>query len=275
MRTWSFAKGHGTENDFILLKDRSGLLNPSAADVRFLCDRRRGVGADGLLRAIRSERVPDWPGPPGLWFMDYRNADGTVAEICGNGLRVFAQWLLEEDLATGAVIQIATRAGLRQARAHADGRISVTMGTPRWDPAPTPLLLSGRTVDAHAVDVGNPHCVVPISTTDDLAALDLGDAEPDAARFPDGTNVEFVVAVGPSHLRLRVRERGVGETRSCGSGVVAAACDHRQRTGNPGCTYRVDVPGGRLTVDFDADGAATLTGPACVVARGEVTLPDD
>jgi len=274
MRTWSFAKGHGTLNDFVLIKDRSGMLNPSADDVRFLCDRRAGIGGDGFLRAVKAENMPEWTGPGNMWFMDYRNSDGSVAEMCGNGIRVFARWLAEEDLATGDVIQIATRAGLRQVTMRRDGRITAAMGVPQWDPAQTWVRLGSREYAGHPVDVGNDHCVVNVSE-DELAHLDLtGSLELDRVRFPQGANVEFVVDLDQTHVRMRVLERGVGETMSCGTGVVAASLDLKQRTGSDATIYTVDVPGGTLKVGFDPTGEASLTGPAVIVARGEVTLPD-
>jgi len=272
MRTWSFAKGHGTLNDFVLIKDRSGMLNPSVDDVRFLCDRRAGIGGDGFLRAVRAENMPEWDGAPNLWFMDYRNADGSMAEMCGNGIRVFARWLTEEDLATGDVIEIATRAGLRQVTMGRGSRVTTTMGTPCWDPGQTWIRLGDREWYGHPVDVGNDHCVIRVSE-EELANLDLtGTPRMDRARFPTGANVEFVADLDPTHVRMRVLERGVGETMSCGTGVVAASLDLRVRTGAEAVS--VNVPGGTLKVEFDPDGGARLTGPAVIVARGEVTLPD-
>ena len=274
MRTWSFAKGHGTLNDFVLIKDRSGMLNPSADDVRFLCDRRAGIGGDGFLRAVKAENMPEWTGPGNMWFMDYRNSDGSLAEMCGNGIRVFARWLAEEDLATGDVIQIATRAGLRQARMHRDGRITTTMGVPRWDPAQTEVRLGSQQFTGHPVDVGNDHCVVQVSE-EELVHLDLTQTlQLDQGRFPRGANVEFVVDLDPTRVRMRVLERGVGETMSCGTGVVAASLDLKARTNNDSIAITVEVPGGILTVRFNPEGEASLTGPAVIIARGEVTLPD-
>jgi diaminopimelate epimerase len=205
--------------------------------------------------------------------MDYRNADGSIAQMCGNGLRVFVRWLLEEDLATGDVIEIGTRAGLRRASLGRDGRISVTMGVPHLSGDTTKVQASSRTWEGHPVDVGNPHCVVRLSSVEELAGLDLsGPVHVD--HFPDGVNVEFVVEVGKNHLTMRVHERGVGETMSCGTGVVAAAFDHRHAGGDVGSVYRVDVPGGGLKVEFAPTGEALLTGSAYIVARGEVVLPD-
>ncbi|MDR0487910.1 MAG: diaminopimelate epimerase [Propionibacteriaceae bacterium] len=269
MRTWLFAKGHGTHNDFVLINDRSGMLNPSDEDVRFLCDRRAGIGADGFLRAVKAEQ---------LWFMDYRNADGSIAEMCGNGLRVFVKWLMEQDLVSGDTVDIATRAGIRHARTTWDGSISVTMGVPTWDMNPVTVTLGDRDYSGHPVDVGNPHCVVMVDSVEELNELDLTSAV-HSDHFPEGVNVEFVTIVGDSHLKMRVLERGVGETMSCGTGVVAAALNERMRTSTDHpdtlrqAKFKVDVPGGRLKVEFDDQGEAQLIGPAVIIARGEVILP--
>ena len=128
MRRWSFTKGHGTENDFVIILDRESMLEIAPVDVRFICNRRAGVGADGLLRAVFAKHVDGWDGDGALWFMDYRNADGSIAEMCGNGIRVFTRFLLDQDLVSGPVVEIATRSGLKVATAMPDGRIRVTMG---------------------------------------------------------------------------------------------------------------------------------------------------
>ena len=129
MRRWRFSKGHGTQNDFVVLLDRENVLHPSDDDVRWLCDRRAGIGGDGLLRVVLARHVPEWDGDPDLWFMDYRNADGSVAQMCGNGVRVFVRYLLDEGLASGPDVDVATRAGLKPASVLLDGRVRVGMGT--------------------------------------------------------------------------------------------------------------------------------------------------
>ena len=261
-----FAKGHGTRNDFVLFVDPDNLYDLTAEQVAFVCDRRAGVGGDGILRAVRASLVPEWDGPPDLWFMDYRNADGSTAEMCGNGLRVFLRFLAEEGLIDPTTSDIATRAGLRTGTFLPDGRIAVTMGPVTFGD-PVTVRLDGESWVAESVYVGNPHavCVVGAET---LAALDLTGTpswEPEAA-FPTGVNVEFVVRRVPGDLRLRVHERGVGETWSCGTGVVAAAA---AAGGSDHC--KVEVPGGILDVDLTGD-EAVLTGPAAIVARGTCTL---
>ena len=273
MRRWRFSKGHGTQNDFVVLLDRENTLDPSSDDVRWLCDRRAGIGGDGLLRVVLARHVPEWDGDPGLWFMDYRNADGSVAQMCGNGVRVFVRYLLDEGLASGPSIDVATRAGLKPATVLADGRVRVGMGAVTVQPGTVRVTTAdGSAFDATPVDVGNPHAV---SFGTRPGALDLTRApvwEP-AATFPEGVNLEFVEPVGERHVAMRVFERGVGETRSCGTGTVAAAAAARAREGSGDGTWTVDVPGGRVEVELTG-GEAFLTGPAVLVAHGEVTLPN-
>ena len=266
-----FTKGHGTQNDFVVLPDPDGELELTASRVQALCDRNRGLGADGVLRVVRGSALPDRPEDvrPELWFMDYRNADGSIAEMCGNGLRVFARYLVDNDLAEPGDLVVGTRAGERPVTTHPDRSVTIEMGPARVTGKST-ATVGGLAFDGVAVDVGNPHlaCV----TDHPLADLDL--AVPpghDPVVFPHGVNVEFITVLDPGALRMRVHERGVGETRSCGTGTVAAVAAHLHLTGRERGQATVDVPGGQVTVTVDSvAGTSTLTGPAVLVATGEL-----
>jgi len=280
MRRWSFAKGHGTENDFVLIQDRESMLHLGESEVRAICNRHTSIGADGLLRAVKAKHVRGWDGDGELWFMDYRNADGSLAEMCGNGLRVFARYLLDEGLASGPDLQIATRIGLLQASPLRDGRIRVAMGRVGFGVDSVKVTIAdGRTYTATSVEVGNPHAVC---FEDDLSSVPLETAPrwSPAELFPGGVNVEFVQTLGERHIAMRVFERGVGETRSCGTGTVAAAAATAVRDGvefggdGGSSTYRVDVLGGTVEVELGVD-QAYLTGPAVIVAHGELSLPEE
>ncbi len=273
MRRYAYVKGHGTLNDFVIVDDQHGMQDLTAEIVVAMCDRRAGIGADGVLRVVRAAHVPEWDGDPDLWFMDYRNADGSIAEMCGNGLRVFALHLLEQDWVAPGDFAVATRAGLRQVRVVPGGLISVSMGNvvvgdTSVDHPRVEIVHGDQRWPATPVDVGNPHAVVFL---DDAArsSLDLNTAprwEP-ADAFPEGVNVEFVTERAPGELDMRVFERGSGETMSCGTGVVAAAAAHRAATGFDG-TVHVHVAGGDLWVESSGD-EVWLTGPAAIVASGE------
>ena len=261
-----YAKGHGTGNDFIILPDLDDRLQLSAELVRQLCDRRAGIGADGVLRVVAG-RVA---GPDAPWFMDYRNADGGVAEMCGNGIRLFARYLIDRGLAAGPEVAIGTRAGVRTVRREADGLFSVDMG-PAAIVGKGEAEIDGRGYQGLAIDVGNPHlaCVVSQPVGDfDLSVPPLVDA----AQFPDGVNVEVVRLTGDLSVQMRVHERGSGETGSCGTGAVAAAAAAAAATGRwPGSgsdRWLVAVPGGTLTVT-PSEVVSVLTGPAVIVAEGE------
>lgn len=269
----SVLKGHGTENDFILVPDPDGELTLSADVVRRLTNRHSGIGADGLIRVVRSEAMGSIEGLPDVsddvpqaeWFMDYRNADGSLAEMCGNGIRVMARYLWESELADGPVLDIGTRGGVRTVHAGADGLITVEMGRPK--PAQTRQMVfvaaAGKTWPAVPVWMPNPHAVAFVDDLNEPGRLNVQPELRPAAVFPESANVEFVVTQGDRHIEMRVWERGVGETRSCGTGVCAAAWAAMRRDGH-GSTqpYRVDVPGGTLQVTERPDGELLLSGPA-------------
>ena len=254
-----YVKGHGTENDFVVLPDPDGRLHLTDDVVRRLCDRRAGLGADGVLRVVPSALVED--GAPyadeARWFMDYRNADGSVAEMCGNGVRVYARYLVDSGLSRPGRLRLATRGGVKEVDVEHDGDVTVDMG-----PAVVgePVVIDGA--EAVFVDMGNPHAVVAVPSVEALGVLD-----PDRKDL----NVEYVEDLGPSAIRMRVHERGVGETRSCGTGACAAVVATSLRTGAArDLPFAVDVPGGRLTVTWRADGHVLLAGPAVLVASGDV-----
>jgi diaminopimelate epimerase len=258
-----FLKGHGTENDFVLLPDVDAGLDLTPARVAALCDRGRGLGADGVLRVVRTRFVEDAPSDvdDDAWFMDYRNADGSVAEMCGNGARLFARYLVDSGLQEATEFVIGTRAGAKPVVVHPNGSVTVHMGAAR---------VLRRKAGAITVDVGNPHLVRVLV---EAAALDRRDltTEPDYDReqFPCGVNQEFVVPTAPGRIRMRVYERGVGETRSCGTGTVAATAALLHLNRRAAGKLTVDVPGGRVHVTVDEQGS-TLTGPATFVAHGEL-----
>ena len=257
-----FVKGHGTENDFVVLPDAPP-LDPQT--VRALCDRRAGIGADGVLRVQRGAGVD------GGFVMDYWNADGSVAEMCGNGIRVFARYLRRRR--AGRAGHAAGRhPGRRPHRAGAAGR-----GRDGRDGRARCALEAAPTVGGRpgtAVSMGNPHVVVELPDLAALDALDLSRPPDVRPPLPDGQNVEWAVRRGPRSLAVRVHERGVGETRSCGTGVCAAVVAAVAWSGGAGLddAWTVDVPGGRLTVTWLSAGPVLLSGPAVLVARGEVDL---
>ncbi|HSF26789.1 MAG TPA: diaminopimelate epimerase [Actinomycetes bacterium] len=274
--TVEFVKGHGTANDFVVLPDPDGRLALTPARVRALCDRRAGLGGDGVLRVVRVEAAgPDAAAHRGAaeWFMDYRNADGSVAEMCGNGVRVFARYLVEAGLAARGPLTVAPRGGRKHVRFEDSGEITVDMGPATLVEAEPTVSVDGRSWAALAVFAPNPHAVVFV---DDLAQAGTLLAAPHVEApsiYPDGVNVEFVVDRGPTHVAMRVHERGVGETRSCGTGACAVAVAARRRAGwapadETDRVWTVDVPGGRLRVTERADGHLELTGPAVLVSSG-------
>ncbi|MCV7123594.1 diaminopimelate epimerase [Mycobacterium lacus] len=277
-----FAKGHGTENDFVLLPDIDARVTLSTSQVAALCDRRRGLGADGVLRVTTAgaaatagvlDRLPDGVGADD-WYMDYRNADGSTAQMCGNGVRVFAHYLRATGLETRDEFVVGSLAGPRLVTLHradpTDADVTVDMGKANRVGVGE-AVVGGRRFRGVAVDVGNPHlaCVDPGLSGDELAALDV--AAPvsfDRAQFPDGVNVEVITAPVGGVVRMRVHERGVGETRSCGTGTVAAAVAALADADTGALTVR--VPGGDVLVTV-TDSTSFLRGPSVLVARGEVS----
>ena len=272
-----FTKGHGAGNDFVILPDPDGTLELTPGLVAALCDRRRGIGGDGVLRVVRAAKHPEGAALAGEaeWFMDYWNADGSYAEMCGNGARVFVRYLVAAGLAdpAGETLPVATRAGVVRALVQGE-TIAVEMRRPRmYDTSSTAL--GGLTLAGTAVDVGNPHLVCPLPAGLDLATLDLTRApDVDPAVFPAGVNVEFTTPAEPvegtdRHVLMRVYERGSAETLACGTGACAVGAVALRDAGQDTGTVTVDVPGGRLTVTV-TDDSCWLAGPAVLVATGEI-----
>ncbi len=279
-----FAKGHGTQNDFVLLPDLDGLLPLEPAAVAALCDRRRGIGADGVLRVTTAgaaadagvfDRLPEGVAA-GDWYMDYRNADGSIAQMCGNGARVFAHYLRASGLESRDEFVVGSLAGPRPVVLHSwdatTADVTVEMGKTN-QLGTGEAIVGGRPFAGLAIDVGNPHlaCVDPDLTAAELAALDVAaPVQFDAGQFPDGVNVEVITAPSGGTVSMRVHERGVGETRSCGTGTVAAAVAALAYEGAATGTLRVCIPGGEVTVGV-TDASSYLRGPSVLVASGEIS----
>ena len=290
-RLIEFTKGHGTGNDFVLVLDPEGQLQLSPKEIARICDRHFGVGADGLIRVVKTENSPEVAhllkdAPEAVWFMDYYNADGSTAEMCGNGSRVFARYLTEKGLVAledSQTLSIATRAGVKDLQRNMAG-FAVDMG--RWKLGSDDTLVRAGHLDVprpgQSISVGNPHVVVALADLDELKALNLHDAPKLDPQPEAGANVEFVVPEEPmikngvGYISMRVFERGVGETLSCGTGICAAALAtrHWAGAGAPN-TWQVTVPGGTLGVRMFAteDGEHIgLSGAAVLSFEGQIDL---
>ncbi|MEW2248037.1 diaminopimelate epimerase [Streptomyces sp. NPDC006975] len=274
----AFLKGHGTENDFVIVPDPENAIDLSPAAVAALCDRRAGIGGDGVLHVVRSAAHPEAKAMAGEaeWFMDYRNGDGSIAEMCGNGVRVFARYLQHAGHVEEGDLTVATRGGLKTVHIAKDGDITVGMGRAVLPEGDVTVSVGERSWPARNVNMGNPHAVAFVDDLADAGTLFTPPPFSPASAYPDGVNVEFVVDRGERHVAMRVHERGSGETRSCGTGACAVAVATARRdgadpatTGAP-VTYTVDVLGGRLVITERPDGEIEMTGPAVIVAEGEI-----
>ncbi len=278
MATLAFAKLHGTANDFVYVDARRGFPGDPAALAPFLCDRHRGIGADGLILLLDSERAD--------CRMKIYNADGSVAEMCGNGIRGFAKFVLDRGLVARVPLRVETDAGIKVVLPERErgrvARVAVDMGPPVWDGRSIPvdadgevierpLEVGGREYRVTCVSMGNPHCVVFV---DDVAALPLATLGPRFEHhpfFPRRVNTEFIRVAGPDTLEMRVWERGAGETLACGTGACAAAVA-AARTGRTGRQVRVALPGGRLEIDWQADDHVRMTGDAVEIFDGAIEV---
>ena len=300
-----FTLAHGTANDFVVLPDPADTFELTAELTRALADRRRGLGADGVIRIgsgrslARSADATDASGrgqvPAAQVAMDHRNADGSHAEMCGNGIRVVAKHAIDHGLATPdphGVVHVATRAGTKAVRVmaqHPDGtveRVAVDMGRPVLEPHAVPAEVDDAEallhrlelpsapaghdqLDVALVSMGNPHAVVVVDDVVAAPVTRVGPVVETHRRFPSKANVGFAQVVDRTAIRLRVWERGVGETAACGTGACAAVVA-LQRLGLVDAQVAVQLPGGSLTIEHEADGPVTMTGPAVEVAHGRL-----
>jgi diaminopimelate epimerase len=272
---YSYVKGHGTENDFVLVPDANGQMELTPGQVAALCDRRSGIGGDGVIRVVRTDASDDPAAVAArgeaMWFMDYRNADGSLSEMCGNGIRVLGHFLATHaDVDARNALRIATRAGVKTLTFDRN-LITVDMG-PAEVLGTSTVTVGERTFEARNISMGNPHAVVFVDDLSEAGSL-LEAPGHDPAVYPDGVNVEFVVRRGEHHLAMRVHERGSGETRSCGTGacavmVAAALADEAPR----GTSYTIDLPGGTLEIVWTEDDRILMTGPAVLTAEGVTRL---
>ena len=278
MATIEFTKLHGTANDFVYVDARAGLPGDPAALAPHVCDRHRGIGADGLILLLSSETAD--------CRMKIFNADGSTAEMCGNGIRGFAKFVLDRGLARANPLRVETDAGVKTLVAEVDGggvrRVAVDMGTPEWsgrripvdadgEVIERPLEVAGRRWNVTCVSMGNPHCVVFV---DDVAGLALPEIGPRFERhpfFPNRVNTEFIRVESPTKLVMRVWERGAGETMACGTGACAAAVA-AARTGRAERRCTVALPGGDLEIEWRADDHVVMTGDAVEVYRGRIEV---
>ena len=255
--------GHGTENDFVIIYDLEDALTLSQTQIAAICNRNTGIGADGLIRITKTG---------GKWFMDYRNADGSVAEMCGNGIRVMAKYLVTRSIQPEGIFAIDTRAGIKHLRVPLDGDISVNMGHVTDEMEEIEASNNGHTWSGYNINVGNPHAVVFVDSLDDVGSLADAPFVSPASSYPEGVNVEFVEILPNFEAKMRVHERGSGETRSCGTGTCAVALAATLKTnGKLPSRWTIYPPGGRLIVDIDGHSNATLTGPAVILEDHDLT----
>ncbi len=286
-----FTKMQGAGNDFVVLDETRGRLGLTAAHYRFLGDRHFGVGADQIL-TVR-------PSPAEGIDFEYviHNADGAEVEQCGNGARCFARFVHDRGLTNKEVIRVKTQKGVIEPRLTPDGRVTVNMGAPVFELDQIPFDATGLTFQSQGswgnwplyrvdiaqaaplliatVSMGNPHAVLQVADVDTTPVATLGPLVQASPRFPQGVNVGFMQVLDRSHIRLRVYERGVGETLACGSGACAAVVAGI-RLGLLDGSVEVQTHGGMLNIAWAGDTAPVLmTGPATTVFQGEIELPDN
>ncbi len=255
--------GHGTENDFVLVFDPNDEYSISTAQTAAICNRENGIGADGLIRIIKQNDK---------WFMDYRNADGSLAEMCGNGIRVMARYLVERGHVPEGIFAINTRDGMKHLRVPMSGDISVNMGKVQDESEEITASTNGHSWNGFHISVGNPHAVVFVENMEEVGALDLAPTVDPVQSYPEGVNVEFAQITGDHEIHMRVFERGSRETRSCGTGTcaVALAATLHLKEKLP-AHWVIYPPGGRLEVSIDGHSNATLIGPAVLIKDVDIS----
>ena len=254
--------GHGTENDFVLIFDPQDENSITTAQTAAICNRETGIGADGLIRIIKRDEK---------WFMDYRNADGSLAEMCGNGIRVMARYLVEKGHQPEGIFAISTRDGIKHLRVPLVDDISVNMGQVTDEGEAITAATNGHIWNGYNISVGNPHAVVFVEEMADIGPLDVAPVVRPRDSYPEGVNVEFVKIIEGNTIAMRVFERGSGETRSCGTGTCAVALAATIHSGGTlPSRWTIYPPGGRLIVDIDGHSNATLIGPAELVREVEI-----
>lgn len=254
--------GHGTENDFVIVFDEQNQLEISAQQTAAICNRNTGIGADGLIRITKRD---------GKWFMDYRNSDGSVAEMCGNGIRVMARYLVDRGHQPAGIFSILTRDGAKYLSVPESGDISVNMGQVQVVDGAISAANNGKVWNGYNINVGNPHAVVFVDSMNDVGELIDPPVVSPIDAYPEGVNVEFVEFLENGEIKMRVHERGSGETRSCGTGTCAVALAATMKKGmRLPARWVINPPGGRLTVEIDPHSNAILTGPAVLLAEHDL-----
>ncbi|TBU95758.1 diaminopimelate epimerase [Stutzerimonas kirkiae] len=272
-----FTKMHGIGNDFMVIDLVSQHAHIQAKHVCQWADRHTGIGFDQLL-LVEPPRSPD---------VDFRyrifNADGSEVEQCGNGARCFARFVLDKRLTSKRTIRVETQSGIIELSIRSDGQISVDMGAPRLQPAQVPFQaddealsypveVEGRTLELAALSMGNPHAVLRVDDIDGAPVHELGPRLEQHPRFPQRVNVGFLQVLDPHNARLRVWERGTGETQACGTGACAAAVA-AIRQGWMSSPVQIELPGGRLSIEWAGVGKPVImTGPAVRVYEGQIRL---
>jgi len=255
--------GHGTENDFVILFDPDSQCVITPAQIAAICNRSSGIGADGFIRITK---------PDGKWFMDYSNSDGSIAEMCGNGIRVMARYLVARGHLPEGIFAINTRAGIKHLRVPLEGDISVNMGQVTDEMEEIEVTQNGKTWEGLNISVGNPHAVVFLENLEEVGSLETAPVVSPQSSYPEGVNVEFVQILTNNEARMRVHERGSGETRSCGTGTCAVALAATLHTrGKLPSRWTIYPPGGRLIVDIDGHSNATLIGPAELISDHDIS----